>query len=75
MKALKKIYYTFEVLTSATGNHPQACHYIRADIVEKLKGYVVHGLECRYWSWDPRTWKPEDCTCGLTEVLKELDAT
>lgn len=47
--------------------------YIRADLVDKLKVYSVHKSYCDYWAWDPRTWKPEYCTCGLTEVLKEME--
>ena len=63
MEAPKRIYYTFEVLTSATGNHPQACHYIRADLVDKLKEYAVG---CAHMM------SKEDQD-GLTEVLKEME--
>ena len=43
--------------------------YIRADLVEKLKGYAGHHGHCVFWD------REEDegpCTCGLTEVLKEV---
>ena len=45
--------------------------YIRSDIVELLKGYCNHDLSCPVFSWT--RWKEEKpCTCGLTDLLKEL---
>ncbi len=37
--------------------------YIRADLVDKLKGYAVHDDGCPMGP---------DCTCGLTETLRKL---
>lgn len=40
-----------------------------ADALEKLKGYAVHDDGCRaLW---PESYNRK-CTCGLTELLKEL---
>jgi hypothetical protein len=49
--------------------------YIRADLVEKLKGYEIsHKPDCKFVIvWIPGLEKTESgCTCGLTEVLKEM---
>lgn len=55
----------------ATLEADQAKLSIRADLVEKLKGYAVHGPECNA-DWLDAT-KRAPCTCGLTEVLKEME--
>ena len=43
--------------------------YIRSDLVDKLKGYAVHKYDCRA-DEAPEGMNP--CTCGLTEVFKEM---
>lgn len=40
--------------------------YIRSDLVDKLKRYSEHGESCA-------AYLNQDCTCGLTEVLKEME--
>lgn len=44
--------------------------YIRADLVDKLKGYAVHKYDCRA---DEAPEGVNPCTCGLTEVLREME--
>lgn len=63
--APKRIYMTEALASSLTDKDTE--EYIRADLVEKLKGYAVHDPHCDY--------EPGECgcTCGLTEVLKEMD--
>lgn len=52
--------------------------YIRADLVEKLKGYdIKHKPDCNIVQYSLVATeygldKP-DCTCGLTELLKEME--
>lgn len=48
--------------------------YIRADLVDKLIGYVVHDDDCKYNDCEPAMWKDEYCTCGLSDVIKEIRA-
>lgn len=50
--------------------------YIRADIVERLKGYeIMHKDDCnrvvtRFFGKDS---VESGCTCGLTELLREME--
>lgn len=58
--------YWFHVPQEPHHNCPK---YIRADLVAKLKGYAVHKYDCRA---DEAPEGVNPCTCGLTEVLKEM---
>lgn len=51
--------------------------YIRSDLVAKLEGYAWHIPGCQYtlsngYNMDGSL-KYGDCTCGLTELLKEME--
>lgn len=40
----------------------------QANLIERLKGYAVHGKAC------PVRWQqPGDCRCGLTALIKEIE--
>lgn len=49
---------------------PPQVGYIRADLVEKLIGYAVHSPLCR----EQPNLGPSltNCTCGLTEKIREI---
>ena len=42
-----------------------------ADMIERLKGYAMHGPDCPAWAFDPDYQCA--CTCGLTALIKEID--
>jgi len=42
-----------------------------AAMVEKLRGYAVHKPNCSLWSASRFQWA--ECTCGLSDVLKESE--
>jgi hypothetical protein len=46
--------------------------YIRADLVDRLKGYAVHDDNCESMVWRGIAEKLP-CTCGLTEFLKGME--
>ena len=50
--------------------------FIRADLANKLKGYkILHKPDCKVVSFhfDDGPWKESGCTCGLANILKEME--
>ena len=77
MEAPKRIYHIHDVLVSATGKKPQAEHYIRADLVERLIEYAEHDDDCKGWLSPARAHNggivaDNYCTCGLSNLIKEV---
>lgn len=56
---------------------PEQIEYTRKDLVDRLKGYATHIPGCNVYkgqsSYEGTICHPAPCTCGLTEVLKELE--